>query len=120
MISSLILLVLGLLISIAGAMVVASIHCGINFLEFASSIPKFTSLWTIFGAILKSLIYGTIVATVACHKGYTAAGGARGVGQAVTGAALYTNFYILLANFFVSNMLEFSWEFFQTYQGIQP
>jgi phospholipid/cholesterol/gamma-HCH transport system permease protein len=116
--SSLILLMIGLLISIAGAMVVASVVCGINFLEFASSIPKFTSSWTVLGAILKSLIYGTIVASVSCHKGYTASGGARGVGQAVTAAALYTNFYILVANFITSNFLEFSWELFQSYQGI--
>jgi phospholipid/cholesterol/gamma-HCH transport system permease protein len=118
-ISSLILLGIGLLISIGGSMMVASVHSGINFLEFANSIPKFTSVWTVVGAALKSIIYGTIVAAVACHKGYTASGGARGVGKAVNQAALYTNFYILIANFLTSNLLQFLWELSQAYQGIQ-
>ena len=107
MISSLILLFVGLLVSIAGAMVVASYGCNINFTEFASSIPRFTSAWTIIGAMVKALVYGTIVASVSCHKGFTASGGARGVGKAVTLAALYTNFYIVIANFLTSNFLEF-------------
>lgn len=109
--STLILLGFGLLISIAGSMVVASVFCGITFGEFAASIPLFTSASTFGGAILKSFIYGTIVAAVSCHKGFTASGGARGVGKAVTGAALYTNFYIVLANFFTSNILTFGESF---------
>ena len=39
-------------------------------------------------------------------KGYTASGGARGVGRAVTMAAVYTNLYIVIANFVTSHLLE--------------
>jgi ABC-type transporter Mla maintaining outer membrane lipid asymmetry permease subunit MlaE len=46
-----------------------------------------------------------IVALVSCHKGYFASGGARGVGKAVTLAAVYTNLYIVLANFITSQLL---------------
>jgi phospholipid/cholesterol/gamma-HCH transport system permease protein len=105
-ISSIILLVIGLLISIVGAMFVANVLCGINTLQFAESVPRFTDGWTIGGGMFKSLVYGTIVAGVACHKGYTASGGARGVGKAVTLAAVYTNFYIVLANFVTSHMID--------------
>ena len=106
MISSVILLALGLLISVAGSMVVANYAAGINFLEFASSIPKFISMGTFFGGMFKSITYGTIVALVACHKGYTASGGARGVGKAVTMAAVYTNLYIVIANYLTSEIIE--------------
>lgn len=106
-VSSLILLSIGLLISIAGAMAVAIVVCGINYLQFTASIPLFTSPWTVVGAGIKSLVYGTIVAAVSCHKGFTASGGARGVGQAVTLAAIYTNFYIVIANFITTHCLEF-------------
>ena len=115
--SSLILLVLGLMISIVGAMAVASVVCDINYLEFASSIPRFTSIWTILGGMFKSVIYGTIVASVACYKGYTASGGARGVGRAVTLAAVYTNLYILLANYLIGHFLNFGVELVQTIGG---
>ena len=61
--------------------------------------PRFTGGWTLFGGCFKSLVYGTIVASVACHRAYTASGGARGVGRAVTLAAVYTNLYIVIANY---------------------
>lgn len=86
--SSFILLTIGLSVSVFASMLIASIHCNINFLQFLSSIPRFTSVFTILGAFFKSLIYGSIVASVACHKGYTAQGGARGIGRAVTEAAM--------------------------------
>jgi phospholipid/cholesterol/gamma-HCH transport system permease protein len=120
MLASLILLFIGLMVSIAGAMVVASVSCGINFLEFSSSISRFTSGWTIVAAMIKSLIYGSIVGAVSCHKGFTASGGARGVGRAVTLAAVYTNFYIVIANFVTSNLLGFISDMAQTYHGITP
>jgi phospholipid/cholesterol/gamma-HCH transport system permease protein len=116
--SSIILMIIGLIVSIAGSMLVASYLCQVNFLEFASSIPKFTSVWTVVGGLIKSTVYGTIVATVSCHKGFTASGGARGVGQAVTGAALYTNLYILIANFVTSHLLNFSHELIQIITGV--
>jgi phospholipid/cholesterol/gamma-HCH transport system permease protein len=108
--SSLLLLGVSLLISIAGAMVVAQLFCGINFLQFASSIPRFTGPWTIFSGVFKSFIYGSIVASVSCFQGFHATGGAQGVGRAVTRAALYTNFYIVIANFLSSRFLEFMYD----------
>jgi phospholipid/cholesterol/gamma-HCH transport system permease protein len=116
--SSIILMIIGLIVSIAGSMLVASALCEVNFLEFANSIPKFTSVWTLVGGLIKSTVYGTIVATVSCHKGFTASGGASGVGKAVTGAALYTNLYILIANFVTSHLLNFAHELIQILTGV--
>ncbi|MBI2711790.1 MAG: ABC transporter permease [Bdellovibrio sp.] len=107
-VSSAILLMLGLLISIAGSMAVAATACGVNPWEFTASIPQFTSISTVVSGMIKSMVYGIIVAGVACHQGYTATGGARGVGRAVTMAAIYTNFYIVIANYFTSGFLEFA------------
>ncbi len=116
-ISSLILLVIGLLISVAGSMLVATVLCGINPLQYAVSIPRFTDGWTIAGGMFKSLVYGHIVAGVACHRGFTASGGARGVGKAVTLAAVYTNFYIVIANFITSQIMDRVTEFGRAWLG---
>ncbi len=105
-ISSLILLAIGLVVSILGGMVVASTVCGINYLQFASSIPRFTSASTVVAGMFKCLIYGSIVASVSCHRGFTASGGARGVGKAVTWAAVYTHFYIVFANYLSGDLLD--------------
>lgn len=119
-ISSLILLFIGMTISIGGAMAVASAFCGINPVQFASTIPRFTSIWTLGAAMVKSLQYGSIVAAVSCHKGYTASGGARGVGRAVTGAAIYTNLYIVIANFVCTNILDYLADVVAVLRGGQP
>ena len=105
--ASVILLGLGLVISIAGSTIVATVFCGINPLRFAGSFPRFVGVWTVACGMIKALVYGVIVAGVSCYKGYTASGGARGVGRAVTLAAVYTNLYIVIADFITSNILEF-------------
>jgi phospholipid/cholesterol/gamma-HCH transport system permease protein len=105
-VSSVILLVIGLIISVLGAVFVSAFACGVNPLQFVASIPRFITPWTIIGGMIQSLIYGAIVAAVSCYNGYTATGGARGVGRAVTLAAVYTNFYIVIANFLSSELLE--------------
>lgn len=106
-ISSAILLAIGLMISVAGSMLVASYFCGMNHLQYLASVPRFTDLTTIAGGMFRSIIYGTIVASVSCYEGYTATGGARGVGRAVTHAAIYTNLYIVIANFVTANLMDF-------------
>jgi phospholipid/cholesterol/gamma-HCH transport system permease protein len=44
-----------------------------------------TELW---GSILKTTIYGALIAIVCCYKGMTASGGAEGVGRAVNQAVV--------------------------------
>jgi phospholipid/cholesterol/gamma-HCH transport system permease protein len=105
-VASLILLFFGLLVSVAGSMLVASTLAGVNPLQFAHGIPRFLDGWTFFGGFFKSFVFGIIVAAVSCYKGYTASGGARGVGRAVTLAAVYTNFGIVLSDTFTSAIVE--------------
>jgi phospholipid/cholesterol/gamma-HCH transport system permease protein len=104
--ATLILLGLGLVIGLGGAMLVADLFCGINFQQYGSSIPRFTGIDTIVSSVFRALVYGTIVASVACYQGYSASGGARGVGRAVNTAAIDTNFYIVIANFVTGALLE--------------
>lgn len=104
--SSLILLAIGLMVSIAGSMGVASALCGMNPLQYVSTIPRFTGIAALTGGMFRSLVYGTIVASVSCYEGYTAKGGASGVGRAVTRAAIFTNLYIVIANFLTSTFLD--------------
>jgi phospholipid/cholesterol/gamma-HCH transport system permease protein len=109
--SSLILLALGLLISIGGSTLVATFLCGMNPLQYVSSIQRFVGAWTLICGGIKSLVYGVIVAGVSCHKGYTASGGARGVGTGVTRAALYMSLFIIFANYLTSSVLEWAHTF---------
>jgi phospholipid/cholesterol/gamma-HCH transport system permease protein len=109
--SSVVLLAIGLSVSIFGAIFVASFS-GINFYQYIASIPRFVGGWTLFEGLVRSLIFSTIVATISTFKGFTATGGARGVGKAVTQSAIYINVYIVVANFISSSLLEWIHDLF--------
>lgn len=103
---SLLLLVFGLLVGLAGSMLVASTLYNINPLQYLQTVPRFAGGWTVFCGVAKSFVYGSIVASVSTYKGYNATGGAKGVGRAVTECAVYTNLLIVLANSFMSIVLN--------------
>ncbi len=50
-----------------------------------SPTPSSTDLW---GSVLKTTLFGAIIAIVCCYKGMTASGGAEGVGRAVNQAVV--------------------------------
>ena len=104
--SSIVLLAIGLSVSIVGAVFIADSFSGMNLYQYISSIPRFVGIWTLFEGLVRCTIFSTIVATVSTFKGYTATGGARGVGRAVTASAIYINVYIVIANFISSSLLE--------------
>jgi phospholipid/cholesterol/gamma-HCH transport system permease protein len=109
--SSVILLSIGLFVSVAGAVLVAQSFSGMNLYQYIASIPRFAGAWTLFEGLVRSTLFSTIVATISTFKGYTASGGARGVGTAVTQSAIYINIYIVLANFISTSLLEWIHDF---------
>ena len=104
--SSIVLLAIGLSVSVIGAIIVAELFSGINLYQYIASIPRFAGAWTLFEGLVRCIIFSTIVATVSTFKGYTATGGARGIGRAVTESAIYINVYIVISNFISSSILE--------------
>ena len=104
--SSIVLLAIGLSVSVIGAVLVTQSFSDMNLYQYIASIPRFVGPWTLFEGLVRSTIFSTIVATISTYKGFTASGGARGVGKAVTQSAIYINVYIVLANFISSSLLE--------------
>ncbi len=58
----------------------------------------------VFG-IVKSFVFGFVITSISCFKGYTAFGGAEGVGNATTQATVLSCIYILLADFILAVLL---------------
>jgi phospholipid/cholesterol/gamma-HCH transport system permease protein len=52
--------------------------------------------------LVKSFIFGGIIALIGCYKGLTCSLGAEGVGQATTEAVVYSSISILISNFFLT------------------
>jgi phospholipid/cholesterol/gamma-HCH transport system permease protein len=69
-----------------------------------------TQLWLdpedITEGLIKGAVFGLFVALVACFKGYGAAGGAKGVGQATTEAMVTSALGIFILDYFVGVLLH--------------
>jgi len=109
--SSVILLAVGLSVSVVGSVLVAQTFGDLNLYQYIASIPRFAGGWTVFESLVRSTLFSAIVATISTYKGFTASGGARGVGKAVTQSAIYINIYIVIANFISTSLLEWIHDF---------
>jgi phospholipid/cholesterol/gamma-HCH transport system permease protein len=56
--------------------------------------------------LIKSIVYGGIIALIGCYKGLNCDIGAQGVGRATTEAVVYASITILICNFFLTMLLE--------------
>jgi phospholipid/cholesterol/gamma-HCH transport system permease protein len=56
--------------------------------------------------LVKSFVYGGIIALIGCYKGMTCGMGAEGVGKATTEAVVYSSITILITNFFLTLALQ--------------
>jgi len=56
-------------------------------------------------ALVKALVFGTIIALVGCWRGYRTFGGAEGVGNAPTSSVVTSSLWILVSDFFLTKLL---------------
>ncbi len=56
-------------------------------------------IWT---GLFKAVVFGMIIAVVACYKGFHTTGGARGVGHATTSSVVVASVAILVSNYFLA------------------
>jgi phospholipid/cholesterol/gamma-HCH transport system permease protein len=52
--------------------------------------------------MIKSFVFGGIIAIIGCYKGLSCPNGAEGVGHATTQAVVYASISILISNFFLT------------------
>ena len=66
-----------------------------NYLEFND----------LYSGLLKAIFFGIIIATISCYQGFSAQGGAEGVGRATTKAVVLSSLAILISNYFITVFL---------------
>ncbi|QXD16531.1 ABC transporter permease [Rhodocaloribacter litoris] len=85
-------------VGITGGLFVGSLSGYVTTGEFIDGAREFFQPFDpIFGTI-KSLVFGFLITSISCYKGYFTGGGAEGVGQSTTEAAVTSCVYILLAD----------------------
>ncbi|MDB4576984.1 ABC transporter permease, partial [Akkermansiaceae bacterium] len=54
----------------------------------------------------KGLSFGILIVIISCHQGLKASNGAVGVGRGTTNAMVYSSLAILIANFFLTLLMQ--------------
>jgi len=93
------------LMGIAGGFFVAVTHSDVGPYTFFYSIESFTDFADFYNGLIKSMVFGGIVAIVGCLKGMGAKEGAEGVGNATTSSVVTSIVWIFVMNYFLSTWL---------------
>jgi phospholipid/cholesterol/gamma-HCH transport system permease protein len=67
---------------------------------------RYTDIPELMTGLLKSVVFGGVIALIGCYKGLCCGEGAEGVGRATTEAVVYSSITILITNFFLTMSLN--------------
>jgi phospholipid/cholesterol/gamma-HCH transport system permease protein len=106
--TTIVLPLLALIFAIAGmfgAWVVAVLWQSIDPGIFFERIQTFVKISDLRMLLVKSAIFGVIVSTICCKKGFHASGGARGVGEATAKAVVSSIVAIFAADYVITTLM---------------
>ena len=78
---------------------------GISVQTFWEGARLFFRPYDVFFGLVKSVVFGFVITSIACYTGYQAEGGAAGVGEATTRAAVLGCVFVLLADYLCAAIL---------------
>ena len=99
------LTICSIFVGLVGGFVIGVKMLGINSTFFMKNLREYTEVTDLANGIIKSVFFALIIVMVGCYKGFTAKGGAEGVGKATTEAVVVSCITILIVDFFLSIIL---------------
>lgn len=105
MISTPILSLAGSVAGICGGWLVAVLLKGENSGVFLQNMWALTYPSDLFGGLLKTFVFGTLIGLVATYHGYNASGGAAGVGRAVNDTVVRAVTGFIVVNYFLTSAM---------------
>lgn len=101
-ISSFFLLAAGLIMSVFGGALMGEVFAGVNYEEYLRHIPTIITATSILSGLVKCFAFSFVLAAICTFRGYTATGGAKGVGLSVVKTAVATMVCIVVMDWFTS------------------
>lgn len=94
-------------IGIIGGAIISNFHPKIfvSYATYYDSLTAALKLREIGNGLIKAVVFGGIVAMVACYVGFKTTGGARGIGQSTTRSVVLSFMLILVADYFLTRIL---------------
>ena len=92
-------------IGIMGGYVVGTRSLGFNPGAYLTNTVNFLQWQDVSSGLIKSAVFGFIIALMGCYHGFHSRGGAQGVGRATTNAVVSASILILAANYVLTSLL---------------
>lgn len=99
---------MGNLSGIFGGLLVGTGSLGINSDLYIQTTFKYLELKDIYTGLIKSFVFGIIIAVIGCYEGLNAKGGAEGVGRATTRSVVISFILIILTDCIITAIFYFS------------
>lgn len=99
------LTIIGDVVAIGGAMVSAKVLLDVDPRSFLNSLLLLLDEWDLMTGLIKSLVFGAMIALTSSHFGLSVKGGAPGVGRAVNAAVVAAASGIFILDYFLSFLL---------------
>ncbi len=89
-------------VGMVGAFVVATVLMNGDPGFFMAKVVDWMDAADLVNGLIKSLVFGAVVSTVSCYRGFHAGGGARGVGLATTEAVVTSSILVFVSDYFLT------------------
>jgi len=100
-----ILSIIATFVGVVGGYIVGVKMLGINSGVYIARTIDFLTFGDLMDGIVKSSVFGLILALVACHYGFYASGGAEGVGKAATRSVVLGCVLILASDYLMTSLM---------------
>ncbi len=94
------------LFGLIGGGIVANQLYGLDTNVYISSVRTGTDIGALITGIIKPIFFGLIIGLISCYKGLNTTGGTVGVGTSTTQAVVASSINIIIADFFLSKMMQ--------------
>ncbi|MEN0058051.1 MAG: ABC transporter permease [Bdellovibrio sp.] len=105
-VASFFLLGAGLIMSIGGGLILGNFFSRVHWQEYIRHIPQVVHPASLLIGLIKCVVFAIVLGTICTYKGYTASGGAKGVGRAVVSTAVVTMICIVFMDWLTSFVAE--------------
>ena len=92
-------------VGMGGAYFVAVIIEGVHQGQWIAKLRDIVTPLDVLQGMIKSIVFGFLVALIGCYQGYNAAGGGRGVGIGTTRAVVFGSVATLVLDYFLTDIL---------------
>jgi phospholipid/cholesterol/gamma-HCH transport system permease protein len=94
-----------IVLGVLGGMLVADLQFHITPRFYLQTVTTTVTLADFFAGVLKTFVFGWIIAMVGCFVGLSTEGGTAGVGRATTRAVVVASIAVLVSDFFLTKLL---------------